>query len=294
MTTPSASTISTAPRGSYDLLYRIAAIAALTTVAVTVAQIVLGVLWPPPDFSPTAAAASDILAMAAANPVLTFLRLDGLMVFDYLLLIVVFLALYAALEKHDPSLMRLGTALALIAITLYLSVYPAATLLVLAFRLSAPGADPAGIVPAAQALLAAFQGTAFLVHYIVMGIAGMLVGLVVLRRRPGLAVMEDLSGGLRYGEVHAVGICAPAGRAWAAAARRGPRAGAHPPREPADRPTSGGGGRRPVLRRLRALAPERQHLRLVGATAREHQRRQRGAAARGVVGGRGQRQLAPG
>jgi len=175
------STGSVSPGGSFSLLYRIAAFAALGTVVLTIVQIVLGVFWPPPDFTPTAAAAVEILAMAQENPVLTFLRLDGLMILDYLLLVVVYLALYAALKRSNPSLMLLGTALALIAFTLYLATNPAATMLVLAGKYSASGAAGAGIVSAAQAVLVNFQGTAFLVHYIVGGIAMMLVALAMLR-----------------------------------------------------------------------------------------------------------------
>jgi hypothetical protein len=164
-------------------LYRIGAIAALATVAITVVQIVAGVLWPPPDFAPTAEAAVRILELCKAEPVLTFVRLDGLMVIDYLLLAVVYLALFAALKDRDPSLMTLGTGLALMAITMYFTVNPAATMLVLAgsYSPAASGATASGVVAAAQAVLAGFQGTAFLVHYIVMGIAGMLVSFVMLR-----------------------------------------------------------------------------------------------------------------
>lgn len=181
MTEPESSSGAGSPGETFSLLYRIAAFAALATVVVTIVQIILGLLWPPPNFTPTAAAAVHILTMAQANPVLTFLRLDGLMVLDYLLLVVVYLALYAALKRSNPSLMLLGTALALIAITLYLATTPAATMLVLAGKYSASGAAGFGIVAAAQAVLVNSQGTAFLVHYIVMGIAGMLVLLAMLR-----------------------------------------------------------------------------------------------------------------
>jgi hypothetical protein len=168
---------------SFQTLYRIGAIAAFATVAITVVQIAAGILWPPPDFAPTATAAANILQIARAEPVLTFVKLDGFMVFDYLLLIVVYLALFAALKRSGRSLMTLGTALALVAITMYITVNPAATVLVLAghYAPSAGDATAAGIIPATQAVLAEFQGTAFLVHYIIMGIAGILVSYVMFR-----------------------------------------------------------------------------------------------------------------
>jgi hypothetical protein len=174
---------SLAPDAAFSTLYRIGAVAAFATVAVTVFQIVAGIIWPPPDFTPTAASAVRILEMSQTDPILTFVKLDGLMLIDYLLLVVVYLAMFAALKRSNPSLMLLGTVLALVAITMYFTVNPAATMLVLAaaYAPSVADASAAGVVPAAQTVLANFQGTAFLVHYIVMGIAGMLVSLVMLR-----------------------------------------------------------------------------------------------------------------
>ncbi|MCF7808322.1 MAG: DUF4386 domain-containing protein [Candidatus Marinimicrobia bacterium] len=165
----------------FNLLYRLAAVAALTTVFVTLLQIILGILWPPPSFAPTTESAVRILEMAQLNPVLTFLKLDGLMILDYLLLIMVYLALYQSLKHSNPSLMLLATALAFIAVTLYIMTNPAATMIVLAMNYSPSGGANSGIVTAAQTILANFQGTAFLVHYVIMGVSGILVGLTMLR-----------------------------------------------------------------------------------------------------------------
>lgn len=161
----------------FGLLYRAGSLAALTTVAVTILQIVLGILWPPPDFAPSAAIAESMLQMVNASPFRAFVTLDGLMVVDYLLLVVVYLALYAALRPRSPSLATLGVGLALIAITLYFTANPSITMLVLGAQYEAA---PDGIIPAAQAVLAGFEGTAFIVHYVVMGVAGILVSSAML------------------------------------------------------------------------------------------------------------------
>jgi hypothetical protein len=165
----------TEPR--FRLLFRAGSLAALTTVAVTLLQVVLGVVWPPPDFAPNAATAESMLQMVNASPIRAFVTLDGLMVVDYLLLIVVYLALHAALRPRSPSLTTLGVGLALVAITLYLTANPSITMLVLGAQYQAA---PDGIVPAAQAVLAGFEGTAFIVHYVVMGVAGILVSVAML------------------------------------------------------------------------------------------------------------------
>lgn len=167
-----------APTGAeFRLLYRVGGVAAFITVAVTLLQIVLGIVWPPPDFAPTAAIAESMLQMVNANPLRAFVTLDGLMVFDYLMLIVVYLALYAVLRPRRPSLATLGVGLALVAITLYFTANPSITM----FALGSQYADaPDGIIAAAQAVLAGFEGTAFIVHYVVMGVAGILVSLAMI------------------------------------------------------------------------------------------------------------------
>ncbi len=181
---PDASPVATTagPTQDFSLLFRLGAVAAAATVGVTVIQIILGVLWPPPEFAPTAAATTAILEMAKLDPLLTFLKLDGLMILDYVLLAVVFLALLAALYRESPSLMLLGTAFAMIAITLYFATNPAATMLVLAdhYDPSGAAAQNAGLIAAGQAALLDFQGTAFLLHYVMMGIAGMIVSAAML------------------------------------------------------------------------------------------------------------------
>lgn len=162
----------------YRGLYRVAGVAALVTVAITLAQIVFGIVWPPPDFAPTAASATAILEMAQAEPVRAFVSLDGLMLADYLLITVVYLALHVVQRDRQPALSLLGTVLALMAVGLYFTANPALTMFVLGGQYEAAAA---GVVPAAQAALAAFSGTGFLVHYVTMGIAGMLVSVAMLR-----------------------------------------------------------------------------------------------------------------
>jgi hypothetical protein len=165
----------------FAMLYRVGALAAAVTVVITLVQIVLGIAWPPPDFAPTAAVAESMLQLVTADPVRAFVTLDGLMVLDYLLLIVVYLALWAALRDREPSLVTLGTTLALLAIGLYFTANPSITMFVLAEHYAAGSSAAAGLVSAAQTVLATFEGTAFIVHYVVMGVAGILVSAAMLR-----------------------------------------------------------------------------------------------------------------
>lgn len=180
---PESSELTDGPRrgNTFAMLFRAGSVAAVVTVLITIVQIILGVVWTPPDFAPTAAVAESMLQLIETSPIRAFVTLDGLMVLDYLLLIVVYLALFAAMRDHEPSLMTLGTGLALVAITLYFTANPSITLFVLAEQYSAGMPDAASVVTAAQAVLATFEGTAFIVHYLVMGIAGILVSAAMLR-----------------------------------------------------------------------------------------------------------------
>lgn len=160
----------------WAMLFRVAAVSAFVTVAITLVQIIVFAVAPPPTFQPTPAATSAIFDLLRSSPVLGLVELDGLMLLDYVLIAVVFVALYGALRHAQPGLALLGLALALIGITAYFSVNPAASMLALA------GQQPvASTVAAGQAVLANFQGSGFIVHYLLLGIAGLLISAAMLR-----------------------------------------------------------------------------------------------------------------
>ncbi|EAR08130.1 DUF4386 family protein [Reinekea blandensis] len=164
-------------------LLRLASVAAFITVGLTLVQIVVGIIWPPPSFAPTAAAAESLLHSAMLHPVLTFLTLDGLMVLDYLLILIVYAGLFSVLKAVNPAMMSVGVLIAAVAITLYLSVNPSLSFLMLVRQVSDPNQLDPSLIVAAQSALVDFQGTGFLVHYVLMGIAGMIVSWVMLHGR---------------------------------------------------------------------------------------------------------------
>ncbi len=164
------------PQASWALLFRVASIASLLTAVVTVVQIIVFAVWPPPSFQPSSSATGAIFEMLRSNPVLGFVELDGLMLVDYLLIAVVFLALYIVLRHVQPVLALMGTVFALIAITAYFTANPALSMLALSAYYPSQGTVAAG-----QAVLADFQGSAFIVHYLLMGVAGLLVSFAMLR-----------------------------------------------------------------------------------------------------------------
>jgi hypothetical protein len=159
-------------------LYRVGAVSAILTTVITLTQIAVFAISPPPSFQPTSESAVAIFEMLRSNPLLGFVELDGLMLVDYVLIVIVFLALYVALRGAQPVLVLLGSVLALVAITAYLAVNPSLSMLALSRYYPSNGTVAAG-----QALLANFQGSGFIVHYLLMGFAGLLVSFAMLRSR---------------------------------------------------------------------------------------------------------------
>lgn len=159
------------------LLYRTAAVAALFTVVVTLTQIVIFGLKPPPDFQPNSGAVVAIFELLRGNSVLGFIELDGLMLVDYVLIAIVFIALAAALRRSQFFIALLGSTLGLVAITAYFGANPAFAMLALSNHYN----GDVSTIAAGQAVLATFQGSGFLVHYILMGIAGVILSFAMWR-----------------------------------------------------------------------------------------------------------------
>jgi hypothetical protein len=167
---------STEPELGWTALLRVGAIAAFLTAAITVVQVIVFAVSPPPSFAPTASAASAIFELLRSAPVLGLVELDGLMLVDYALIVVVFLAICVALRRAQPAPVLLGTMLALMAMTAYFGANPALAMLALSRQVTS-----AGTLAAGQAVLANFQGSGFIVHYLLMGVAGLLISFAMLR-----------------------------------------------------------------------------------------------------------------
>jgi Domain of unknown function (DUF4386) len=124
--------------------------------------------------------------------------LDLLLVVDNVLLVVIALALYVALRPVSPSVTTMATGLWLLAIVLFIASNPALELLALSDRFAAATsqAQRSAAVAAGEALLAGWEGTAFQVGYVLGQLAGIMVGLVMLRSgRFGRAVPYTLIAG---------------------------------------------------------------------------------------------------
>ena len=161
----------------WNALYRSAAAAALITAVLIPIQIAVFIAYPFPD------TVTGWFALLQHDPLPGLVDLDLLLVVDNVLLVVIALALYVALRGVSPSITLMATGLWLLAIAMFITANPAVGLLGLSDRFAAATteAQRSAALAAGQALLAGWEGTAFQVSYVLGQLAGIVVGVVMLR-----------------------------------------------------------------------------------------------------------------
>jgi hypothetical protein len=164
-------------------LYRTGALAALGLVACTALQMVVFIAWPPPSFLPNAGAVADWYALLAGHTLLGLLGLDLLMLVDYPLSLLVFVALCVALRRTHPSVVAIAAALGATGIITYFAANPAFAMLSLSNQYAAAATDAqrTATLAAGQAVLAVFAGSAFNVSYELIAVSGLVLTLSMLR-----------------------------------------------------------------------------------------------------------------
>jgi hypothetical protein len=160
-------------------IYRVGGGAALITAVLIPVQIIVFIAWPPPLEGPVI----DWFTVFQSNWLLGLLRLDLLLIVDYVLLVPIVLALYVALKRASESWMAVATALYSVAIAAYFASNRAFEMLSLSEGYAAATTDAQRDVylAAGQAMLATFEGTAFQVSYVLASVAGIMIGAVMLR-----------------------------------------------------------------------------------------------------------------
>jgi len=174
---------------SWRVLYRTAGVAALVTAVLIPIQIAVFTIFPFPE------TVAGWFALLREQPLVGLVDLDLLLVVDNVLLVVIALAVYVALRRADPSVVLLATGLWLLAIVMFVASNPSVEMLALSGRFAdaTTAAERAASLGAGQALLAAWEGTAFHLAYVVGQFAGIVIGVVMLRTdRFGRAVPYTL------------------------------------------------------------------------------------------------------
>ena len=160
-------------------LYRLAGVAAGLAALITPIAIAVFAIWPPP-YDEGAAKWFELLR---ENKILGLVSLDLLFVVVNVLMIPVMLGLYMALRRLSPSYITLAVVTFFVGLAAFFATNPSVEMLSLSnqYADATTEAQRTAVVGAADALLAGFEGTAFHVNYILAQLAGIAIGLVILR-----------------------------------------------------------------------------------------------------------------
>lgn len=168
----------TSAESTWKTLYRVGAVAALVMLALIPIQSFFFIIYPPPN------TVVGYFTLFQNNWLLGLLSLDLLLSLNTILLILVYLALYAALRRTHPSFMAIALTLGLVGIVLYLVSREATfTMLSLSNQYASATTDAqrAMFLAAGQTLLAVYNGTAFDLSYVLGGVAPLMMSIVMLQ-----------------------------------------------------------------------------------------------------------------
>lgn len=158
-------------------LYRIAAVVALLSVVfIVVAGIVLAV-------NPIPTKVSDWFDLFNQSWLRGLFAADLMMLVSYMLLSVIYLALYGALRRVNQPFMALATVLAFVGMVEYIAANPAFSMLSLSHQYASATTDAerTSLLGAGQAVIANWTGTAFDVAYFMGAVFAITISIVMLR-----------------------------------------------------------------------------------------------------------------
>lgn len=158
-------------------LYRVAAWAALLVVAFVPVQAAVYFASPPPD------TVLGWFKLFHRNPLLGLLEMDLLMVVDTVLAAILMLALVVVLWRAAPALMALAGAIGLVGAAAFFSSNPAFSMLALSNKYwdATTDAQRGTYLAAGEAMMSTWNGTAYLVFYLLGAIATLIFAYVMLR-----------------------------------------------------------------------------------------------------------------
>ena len=153
------------------------AIAAFAMLVVMIIQILIFVIWPPPE------TVEEFYALFQQSKLLGLLSLDLLYLVNNTLLILFYLGLFAALRKVSFSASLIALVLGLVGIAAYYASNTAFEMLSLSSQFTAATTDTVRLqlLAAGQVMLETYKGTAFDVYYVLNGIMLLILAVVMLR-----------------------------------------------------------------------------------------------------------------
>jgi hypothetical protein len=163
----------------WNRLNKIGAVAALIIVGFMPLQMVVFFVWPPPT------TVTGWFELYSENAIVGLLDMDLLLIIDYMLLVLVFLALWGVLRQRNEALVSLALIFQIVGTAAYFSSATAFEMLSLSSQYATVTTDSERsiLLSAGQAMLASWQGTAFNISYVIGAIAALIISLVMLKNR---------------------------------------------------------------------------------------------------------------
>jgi hypothetical protein len=161
---------------NFQPLYRVAQFLALTMLILIPLQIVIYVIAPPPD------TVKGFFELYQQNPFLGLLSLDFLYLFNNMIIVIIYLALFVLLYREKPVTVLLALILGLIGIACYYPSNPAFEMLTLSNQYFQALPEQQTIYLAAgEALMAGYTGTTFDVYYVLSTICLLLFAYALIK-----------------------------------------------------------------------------------------------------------------
>ena len=160
-------------------LYRAAVAAVAAMLVIMVAQIVIFAAWPPPQ------TVAGFFELFQRNRLLGLLSMDLLYILNNSVLMLIYLALYAALRKGAESASLAALVLGVVGVAAYFASNTGFEMLAISgqYAAAAGEAQRTALLGAGEALLAIYRGTAFDTYYVLNAAALLIFAVVMLRGR---------------------------------------------------------------------------------------------------------------
>ena len=175
-----ASDDSVAAASPWRLLFKVAGIGALLTAVLVPLQVVAFIAWPLPE-----GGVIEWFELFQDSPFIGLVSFDLVILLEEILLIPIVLALYVILRRSSESLALIAAGMWFVSIALFVGSNTGFEMLALSngYADAATSAERATYVAAGQGMLTAYmeQGSSFVVGYVLASVAGILVGIAMLR-----------------------------------------------------------------------------------------------------------------
>jgi len=167
------------PEASWSPLYRVGAISAIALLILIPIQMAVFLLWPLPT------TVESWFARFNENAIAGLLNMDLLLIVDWALTVLVFLAVVVVARAAHPAWLAIATTFELLAAAAYFTSTGAFEMLALSSRYAAATSDSERIVlrAAGEMVLGAWQGTGFIIATVMSATALLVLSLVLLRSR---------------------------------------------------------------------------------------------------------------